>query len=60
MGLGRDSLRIEGEGGTKGCGTFGNEGGVYRIRDKLFNRKIFSTLTEARILIEQWRMNCNQ
>jgi putative transposase len=31
-----------------------------KLRDKLFNREIFATLTEASILIEQWRRGYNQ
>ena len=30
-----------------------------KLRDELLNREIFSTLTEARVLIEQWRMEYN-
>ncbi|MDP6824934.1 MAG: transposase, partial [Dehalococcoidales bacterium] len=29
-------------------------------RDKLFNREIFTTLDEAKVLIEQWRKEYNQ
>jgi putative transposase len=31
-----------------------------KLRDELLNREIFTTLTEARILIEQWRREYNQ
>ncbi len=31
-----------------------------KLRDELLNREIFSTLTEARVLIEQWRREYNQ
>ncbi len=31
-----------------------------KLRDELLNREIFTTLTEAKILIEQWRMDYNQ
>jgi len=31
-----------------------------KLRDELLNRGIFSTLTEAKILIEEWRMGYNQ
>jgi len=31
-----------------------------RLRDELLNREIFTTLTEAKILIEQWRREYNQ
>jgi putative transposase len=31
-----------------------------KFRDELLNREIFSTLEEARILIEQWRREYNQ
>jgi putative transposase len=31
-----------------------------KLRDELLNREVFSTLTEARILIEQWRREYNQ
>ena len=30
------------------------------IRPELLNREIFTTLTEARVLIEQWRREYNQ
>jgi putative transposase len=30
------------------------------IRDELLNREIFTTLTEARVLIEEWRKEYNQ
>ena len=31
-----------------------------KLRDKLLNREIFTTLTEAKVLIEQWRKEYNQ
>ena len=31
-----------------------------RLRDELLNREIFSTLQEAKVLIEQWRIEYNQ
>ena len=31
-----------------------------KLRDELLNRKMFTTLTEAKILIEQWRKEYNQ
>jgi putative transposase len=31
-----------------------------KLRDELLNREIFTTLTEARALIEQWRIEYNQ
>ena len=31
-----------------------------KLRDELLNRDIFTTLTEARVLIEQWRKEYNQ
>jgi putative transposase len=31
-----------------------------KLRDELLNREIFSTLTEAKVLIEQWRKQYNQ
>lgn len=31
-----------------------------KMRDELLNREVFNTLTEARVLIEQWRMEYNQ
>ena len=31
-----------------------------KLRDELLNREIFNTLTEANILIEQWRREYNQ
>ena len=31
-----------------------------KLRDELLNREIFTTLTEARVLIEEWRMEYNQ
>ena len=31
-----------------------------KFRDELLNREVFSTLTEARILIEWWRKEYNQ
>jgi len=30
-----------------------------KLRDELLNREIFTTLTEAKVLIEQWRMEYN-
>ena len=30
-----------------------------KLRDELLNREIFTTLTEAKILIEQWRREYN-
>jgi transposase InsO family protein len=31
-----------------------------KLRDELLNREVFYTLTEAKVLIEQWRMEYNQ
>jgi putative transposase len=31
-----------------------------KLRDELINREIFTTLTEAKVLIEQWRQEYNQ
>ena len=31
-----------------------------KLRDELLNRELFYTLTEAKILIEQWRKEYNQ
>ena len=31
-----------------------------KLRDELLNREIFTTLTEARVLIEEWRREYNQ
>jgi putative transposase len=31
-----------------------------KLRDELLNREVFTTLTEARVLIEQWRRDYNQ
>ena len=31
-----------------------------KLRDELLNREVFTTLTEARILIEDWRKEYNQ
>ena len=31
-----------------------------KLRDELLNREIFMTLTEAKVLIEQWRQEYNQ
>jgi transposase InsO family protein len=31
-----------------------------KLRDELLNREIFTTLEEARVLIEQWRREYNQ
>jgi len=31
-----------------------------KLRDELLNREIFTTLTEAKVLIEQWRQEYNQ
>ncbi len=31
-----------------------------KLRDELLDREIFTTLTEAKILIEEWRKECNQ
>ena len=31
-----------------------------KLRDELLNREVFTTLTEAQILIEQWRKEYNQ
>ena len=43
-------------------GRFGSPGPfkVNKLRDKLLNRKILTTLTEAKVLIEQWRREYNQ
>ena len=30
------------------------------MRDELLNREVFYTLTEAKVLIEQWRKEYNQ
>ena len=30
-----------------------------KLRDELLNREVFSTLTEAKVLIEQWRREYN-
>ena len=31
-----------------------------KLRDDLLNREVFTTLTEAKVLIEQWRREYNQ
>ena len=31
-----------------------------KLRDELLNREIFTTLTAAKVLIEQWRREYNQ
>jgi len=31
-----------------------------KLRDELLNREVFTTLTGAKVLIEQWRMEYNQ
>ena len=31
-----------------------------KLRDELLNREIFTTLTEARVLIKEWRREYNQ
>jgi len=31
-----------------------------KLRDELLNREIFTTLEEAKVLIEQWRREYNQ
>ena len=31
-----------------------------KLRDELLNREVFTTLTEARVLLEQWRREYNQ
>jgi len=31
-----------------------------KLRDELLNREVFTTLTEAKVLIEQWRREYNQ
>ncbi len=31
-----------------------------KLRDELLNREVFTTLTEAKILIEEWRKEYNQ
>ena len=31
-----------------------------KLRDELLNREVFTTLEEARVLIEQWRREYNQ
>jgi len=31
-----------------------------KMRDELLNREIFTTLTEAKVFIEQWRREYNQ
>jgi len=33
---------------------------INKLRDELLNREIFTTLTEAKVLIEQWRKEYNQ
>ena len=33
---------------------------IEKTRDELLNCKVFYTLTEAIVLIEQWRKDCNQ
>jgi transposase InsO family protein len=33
---------------------------INKLRDELLNREIFTTLTEAKALIEQWRKEYNQ
>ncbi len=33
---------------------------INKLRDELLNREIFTTLTEAQVLIEQWRKEYNQ
>jgi len=31
-----------------------------KLRDELLNREVFTTLAEARVLIEQWRREYNE
>ena len=31
-----------------------------KLRDELLNREVFTTLTEAKVLIEQWKREYNQ
>ena len=33
---------------------------INKLRDELLNRKVFTTLTEAKVLIEQWQREYNQ
>ncbi len=33
---------------------------INKLRDELLNREIFTTLTEAKVLIKQWRREYNQ
>ena len=33
---------------------------LWKLRDELLNREIFTTLTEAKILIEEWRKEYKQ
>ena len=33
---------------------------INKLRDESLNREIFTTLTEAKVLIEQWRREYNQ
>ncbi len=33
---------------------------INKLRDELLNREIFTTLTEAKVLIGQWRREYNQ
>ena len=41
-------------------GTIISRGPNGKLRDELLNREIFTTLTEAQVLIEQWRQEYNQ
>ena len=40
--------------------TFSPEQIINKLKDELLNREIFTTLTEAKILIEVWRKEYNQ
>ena len=31
-----------------------------KLRDELFNREVFTTLAEAKVLIEEWRREYNE
>jgi transposase InsO family protein len=52
-------------GDIRGAGMSGNAIGTNesfngKLRDELLNREIFTTLKEAKVLIEQWRREYNQ
>jgi len=52
--------QIKGERHCSPCLCLGGGGRNGKLRDELLNREIFTTLEEAKVLIEQWRREYNQ